>query len=416
VPAGAQDTEKAFEIERRMVEIVEKISPAYVRIGGGSGVVISPDGWMLTNNHVVAQHRKRKVWQVFMPVSEVFTADLHGLDTTGDIALLKIRGATNLPHVPLGDSDRLRPGQYVVALGNPFSFAYRTAEPTVTLGIVSAIHRNQGTYSDAIQTDAPLNPGNSGGPLIDLYGKLVGINGRVMVRFGGKNNTGAGLAIPTNQIRRFLPELKEGKGGKVIYHGELNGLRVEPSEKDDGPPRVVSVSQGSNSDKAGLRPGDIIRGVGDLPVWNPTRFWGLVHSYPSRAEVALRVLREGREISLRARLQRWFPRGGSILGGQRPPDRRTRGPGTLKVTFTETDPVIGGAEIEKVTPGSGAAKAGLRPGDIIVAIDGKSVPGKARVSLLLREKTTEDKVKLRIMRGLEEIEVEVELDLKAGGR
>jgi serine protease Do len=407
-PARAED--QALKIQERIISIVERISPAYVRIGGGSGVVITPDGWMLTNNHVVAQRKDKTDWAVFMPIKKTLKADLYGLDTTGDIALLKIRNVSNLMHIPLADSDRLVVGQYVIALGDPYSLAFRNAEPTVTLGIVSAIHRNQNTYSDAIQTDAPLNPGNSGGPLIDLEGRLVGINGRVLMRFGNKHNTGIGLAIPSNQIRLFLPALKAAKGGKVVYHGNLGGMRIKASLPHGGPPEVVSVSEGSNSAKAGLRVGDVIVEAGGLPVWNSNRFWGIVHAYPNEADISLVVRRDGRRVPLTATLIRWFPRNSGI--GMPKPAPKMGGPADFHVTFAETDPIIGGAEIKKIAPGSGAAKAGLRPGDIIISFAGKTVDGKIDIPPLLLGKMSGKPVKVIVMRGVDEIELIVALDAK----
>ncbi len=401
---------KAAEIEAKIVSIVERISPAYVRIGGGSGVVISPDGWMLTNHHVVAQIEKRRVWDVFMPIKKQFKADLYGQDKTGDIALLKIQGVDNLPYVEMADSDRLSIGQYVIALGDPYSFAFRDADPTVTMGIISTIHFNQGTYSDAIQTDAPLNPGNSGGPLIDLDGRLVGINGRVLVRFGNKYNTGIGLAIPVNQIKQFLPLLKAAEKGKEVLHGQLYGIKVRDSKDNAQVPEVVSVSKGSNSEAAGLMPGDLIIEAGGLPAWNSQRFWGIVHSYPNKAQIGLVVLRGGKKEKLTAELQEWRPSGGGFRFDR--PRPGIKGPAAMLVSFTEQDPVIGGAEIEKIDPGSGAARAGLRPGDIVTAFDGKPLAGRESLPPLLEGKRSGDKVKLKIMRGIDEIEVEVELDLK----
>ncbi len=407
----AENAGKAAEIEDKIVRIVERISPAYVRIGGGSGVVISPDGWMLTNHHVVAQFKGRKEWQVFMPLRKLFNADLYGLDVTGDIALLKIRNVTDLPCVEMADSDAMRVGQYVIALGDPFSFAFKDAEPTVTMGIVSALHFNQGTYSDAIQTDAPLNPGNSGGPLLDLDGKLVGINGRVLVRFGQKYNTGIGLAIPSNQIKLFLPDLKKAVKGAEVFHGQIYGIKIKDSAAHGGSPEVTAVSKGSNADAAGLRQGDVIVEAGGLPSWNSQRLWGIVHSYPCKGVLSLVVLRGGSREKLEVELQKWFPGGGG-MGFERPPVRGIKGPAAIKMTFSETDPVIGGAEIDKIDPGSGAARAGLKPGDIVLEFDGKPVKSGKDIEPMLEKRQSGDKVKVKIMRGIDEMEIELELDYK----
>jgi serine protease Do len=405
--SGEDAADRAKAIEKDLVALVSRISKAYVMIGGGSGVVITPDGWMLTNDHVIDQQRKKKKWPVMLPIHKPYVADLMGKDTTGDIALLKIRGAKNLPHVPLGDSDALRAGQLVVALGNPYSHAFRTAEPTVTFGIVSATHRNQVTYSDAIQTDAPVNPGNSGGPLINLKGELVGINGRVRVRFGQKFNTGVGLAIPANQIRRFLPLLKKGD----VYHGDLTGLRFPRSRSSRSPLTVERVSLDTVADRAGFEAGDRVLSVGGLPVWNLMRFQGAVRAYPEGAEVPVTVERDGREVEVTATLVRWYPRGAPRLTA----DRMKPG---LGAKLNPEAPVTGGAEIKEVLPNSAASKAGLRAGDIILRFDGKQVLGPGDLDTMIRgiyaqlpprgTRRNRD-VKVGFLRGLEEKEVTVSL-------
>jgi serine protease Do len=399
---------RARKIEKEMVDLVTRVSRAYVMIGGGSGVVITPDGWMLTNNHVIAVQRTKKVWSVMLPIRKPYTADLTGRDVTGDLALLKIRGVTNLPYIPLGDSDRLKPGDLVVALGNPFSHAFRTAEPTVTYGIVSAIHRNQGTYSDAIQTDAPINPGNSGGPLINLKGALVGINGRGLMRFFSRlerNNTGVALAIPTNQIKRFLPLLEKGD----VWHGEIKGLTFQKDERRENT-LVVDAITGEDAQKAGFKVGDRIVAVGGQPVWNFQRYQGAIHAHPEGARVPIRVLRDGAETELKAKLGRWVPE------RQRPPPEGELKPG-LGAKMKKKAPVTGGAEIEEVLPNSAASRGGLLAGDIIIAFDGKQVLGPGHLKELIKQVYQEIRngtrnilsVRLKYMRGLEEKEISVAL-------
>jgi serine protease Do len=296
------------------------------------------------------------------------------------------------------------PGQLVVALGNPYSHAFRTAEPTVTFGIVSAVHRNQWTYSDAIQTDAPLNPGNSGGPLINLKGELVGINGRVAVRFGNKYNTGVGMAIPTNQIRRFLPLLKKGD----VFHGELSGLRFKRSGLGSFSLEIQSVRDPSVASKAGFKAGDKILSVGGLPIWNHMRFQGAIHAFPEGAEVKVVVDRDGSEVPLRVELVRWTPGGGRLLA----PDAKKPG---LGAELNPEPPITGGAEIKKVLPNSAASQAGLQAGDIILAFEGKQVVGPSDLKRMLgqvydafgQRRRRNLKVRLKYMRGLEEKEVDM---------
>ncbi|MHC4598742.1 MAG: trypsin-like peptidase domain-containing protein [Planctomycetota bacterium] len=413
-PAAAEDrgaSALARAVERDLVDLVKRVSKTYVMIGGGSGVVFTPDGWVLTNDHVIAAQGVKKKWTVMLPVRKRYVADLVGRDTTGDIALLKIRGTKTLPFTPLGDSDALRPGRLVVALGNPYSHAFRTAEPTVTFGVVSAVHRNQFTYSDAIQTDAPLNPGNSGGPLINLKGELVGINGRVAVRFGNKYNTGVGMAIPSNQIHRFLPFLKKGD----VRHGEIRGLRFKNTGKGFYSLTIQRVSTNSKAEKAGLRPGDRIVKVDGLPVWNHLRYEGAIHAHPEGTKVPIVVERDGREITVEAELDRWVPFGGRRLGG----DKKKPG---LGATLNPDPPITGGAELRKVLPNSAASQAGLQAGDIILSFDGKQVMGPEDLKRMIRQvyearrqrQRRNLQVSLRFMRGLEEKSVNVTLGPEPG--
>ncbi len=217
----------ALLAQKARTELVARLAPTVCavmsleRAGGGSGVIISPKGWILTNYHVAT---KSKVMKIGLPDGNFYIADVIGVDPGGDIALLALRGkGTNpdgtWPHARLGNSDHLKLGGFVYAMGNPFLLA-TDFKPTVTIGIVSGIHRFQkGTgpngrmlmYPDCIQVDAPINPGNSGGPLFDENGLLVGINGRITIRDRGRVNTGAGFAVSIQQIKGFLPDLLAGK-------------------------------------------------------------------------------------------------------------------------------------------------------------------------------------------------------------
>ena len=213
--------------EKARTELISRLEPTVCAVmslsrpGGGSGVIISPKGWILTNYHVVTTN---KVMKIGLPDGKFYLADVIGVDPGGDIALCALRGkGTNpdgtWPHAILGDSDKLKLGGFVYAMGNPFLLA-TDFKPTVTAGIVSGIHRFQkGTgpngrmlmYPDCVQVDAAVNPGNSGGPLFDENGLLVGINGRITIRDRGRVNTGAGFAVSIQQIKGFLPDLLAGK-------------------------------------------------------------------------------------------------------------------------------------------------------------------------------------------------------------
>ncbi|MCX7806100.1 MAG: trypsin-like peptidase domain-containing protein [Planctomycetota bacterium] len=388
-PADASAVQNARDAQRALGALIEKLSRSFVFIGGGSGVLISPDGWFLTNHHVAGSSKR---WMVRVG-GRLYKAELAGTDPRGDVALLKIEGASGMPFVELGDSDAVRVGQQVIAIGNPFGLAGADGDPTVTIGIVSCLHRFNEGYSDAIQTDAAVNPGNSGGPLFTLDGKLVGINGQIATRFGQRSNTGIGLAIPSNQIARFLPLLKDARGG-IVFHGLVRGIRWKGDADDsmqDGA-EVAETAAGSVAEKIGLKKGDVITAVDGAKVQNPFRFNGIIGTYPAGAELTLTVKRGATVETLKAKLEKFDP---ADLGAT---IKRPVAPGLMP-------PV----EIEKVEKGLAADRAGLQPGDRLLAIDGKradSIP--ALMGLLAASQyLAGDKVKVRFRRGDEEKETEL---------
>jgi serine protease Do len=291
------------ERERALRDVCEKVKPAYVFFGNGSGVCVSPDGWALTNHHVSGE---RDGQIVRMAGGRMFTADVVGFDPHGDIALCKLRGAKDLPYCELGDSDRVAPGQPVIAVGNPFLVGNGSWEPTITHGIVSALHRymdNPG-YFDALQTDAQINPGNSGGPLISMDGKVIGINGRIDIkRFMNRVNTGIGYAIPSKQIQRYMKAFRAG--GKV-WEGYIHGITIG----ECGDPRyegtgeygdgvfVAGVTLESPAEKAGLDTGDIIYEIEGYPIGNLNRFHGVVGNWPQGETIRVTVRRKLEKMEL----------------------------------------------------------------------------------------------------------------------
>jgi S1-C subfamily serine protease len=223
-PADALAAARALERER--VELAARLAPAVCAVfrgpGGGSGVVITKDGLVLSNFHVTELENEMRIG---LNDARIHEAVVLGVDPSGDLSLLRLKEEREWAFAPLGDSDALRQGDYVYAMGNPFLLA-TDFSPTITFGVVSGINRYQGgsirgtlLYADCIQTDASINPGNSGGPLFDFRGEVVGINGRVSLRERGRVNIGVGYAISSNQIRRCLPELRSGQ---IVEHGTLN--------------------------------------------------------------------------------------------------------------------------------------------------------------------------------------------------
>jgi serine protease Do len=262
--------------------------PAGPRASLGSGFIASQDGYVVTNNHVVGTGGQIVVK---LDNGSEHAAKVVGTDPATDVALLKIE-ATGLAVLPFGDSDKLQVGEPVMAIGNPFGL-----DQTVTTGIVSAKERfiGAGRYDDFIQTDASVNPGNSGGPLISIHGAVVGINTAIFSQTGG--SIGIGFAIPINLAKTILPQLRER--GSVV-RGWL-GVAVLPVTSQTAQasglaePRgamVENVAPGSPAERAGLQKGDVIVAVNDQPVVAPPELTRRIASMPPGTRVQVTVVRE----------------------------------------------------------------------------------------------------------------------------
>ena len=265
--------------------------------GLGSGVIVSREGHILTNFHVVSGADEI---EVKLNDGRVYEAEIIGSDSLSDVAVLKIMGDVNdLPVSYLGNSDNLRPGDWVIAIGNPFSLT-----STVTTGIVSAMGRNVSggsTYQNFIQTDAAINPGNSGGALVNIEGELIGINTMIYTRSGGY--MGIGFAIPINMAQRIMEDL--------IYHGEVErgwiGVSiqdVDPATRealDFGDRRgvlIADVNKGQPAEKAGIKHGDIVMRINGSDVSTVNQLRNVVASIKPGKKVAVKVFRNGKEIEL----------------------------------------------------------------------------------------------------------------------
>lgn len=409
------DIKKVEDFEKALIEVVARASKAFVNFRIGSGVCVSPDGIVVTNNHV-ARHSKK--WTVFMPDEKTgrkFSAKILWRDPFGDIAVLKLdTGGKKVPYVELGDSDNIKVGQFVFALGTPFQTANADNRPTVTFGVISANHRFMGNYTDCIQTDCPVNPGNSGGPLLDMKGRLLGINGQIRVRFPYRVNTGIGLAVPINQIKRFMKAFRNVTDGRVVRHGTINGLELKNAPGSfrlaygarPAPAVVTKVSPGSTAANAGFQPGDTIIKIDNYFIKNNRCFWGRLWSYPEGWTVSITVRRKGKEVVLKVRLDGFGVRPRRPFPGPRPGPLPKPPSAYLGVVLMMEKGKVTVARIKK---GSPAEKEGLKEGDHILKFDGKRIESVTHFMRLLSRKKPGDTVELEIERKGEKFKVKVKL-------
>jgi S1-C subfamily serine protease len=331
--AGNNPDDAVLAAERQRIETIERISKPTVAIfdangqGGGSGVLISPDGYALTNFHVAGP--TGPALKVGLADGRLVDAVLVGIDPGGDVALIKLLGHEDFPIAELGDSDNVQVGDWAYVVGNPFLLA-DDFRPTVTYGIISGVHRYQypsGTlleYADCLQTDAAINPGNSGGPLFDSGGRLIGINGRGSFEKRGRVNVGVGYAISINQIKRFVGLLKSGR---IVDHASL-GATV--STDADGRVVVDDILDSSDAYRRGLRYGDELLKFGNRDIRSPNAFKNALGTYPAGWRVPITYRRDGKEYEIRVRPAGMHRQGEleSLLDVEQPsplPDRPRRG-------------------------------------------------------------------------------------------
>ena len=378
--------------------------------GVGSGVIVTPDGYILTNHHVVDGAEQIKV---DLSDRRTLDAKIVGSDPPSDLAVLKI-DATNLPVLTLGDSDRARVGDVVLAIGNPLGL-----DQTVTAGIVSAKGRatgvGDGNFEDFIQTDAPINQGNSGGALINTAGELVGINSQILTPSGG--SIGIGFAVPSNMARGVMEQLiKSGKVRRgqlgVVVQTVTSDIAQSLDMKDVRGVIVGSVQPSSAGERAGLKQGDVIVALNGQPVNDSNSLRNRVASAGPSADVTLTIVRDGREQQVKA-----------TLGEFRPPTERGDGAagdgagdggaptGKLGLTLEPLTPQIAqqldlpaskqGVVISDLDPSGPAAAAGLQRGDVIEQVNRQPVRSAADVSSALARSGTRPALLLvtRVARG-----------------
>ncbi len=345
--------------------------------GIGSGVIISPDGYIVTNDHVVDGATQIRVT---LNDRRVFPAKVVGVDKLNDVAVIKI-DAQNLPTAPWGDSAKLRPGETVLAFGNPFgNFPF-----TVTRGIVSGLDRPN-PYSDDprkpgafIQTDAAINPGNSGGPLVNAYGQVIGID--TFIISGSGSFAGAGFAIPSQIVQTSVNEII--KNGKV-QHGYLgigiNSVTPENSSffnLPDASGAIVSeVTPDSPASNAGLKSGDVLREMNGKKIDNASSFQVAVSEMAPGTQINLDILRDGKPDTIHATVGQYHSGNNSqeASNGASGNEHAQLGISVANLTADVRQQYnvpgnVNGAVIESVRPGSPADDAGLTPGDVILSID-----------------------------------------------
>jgi serine protease Do len=372
----------------------------YLERGQGSGFIISRDGYILTNNHVVGNVDKMTV--ELKDGRKFNHAKVIGTDPASEVALIKI-DSNDLPVLPLGDSDKMEIGDWVIAIGNPFGLM-----ETVTVGVVSAVGRSNvhiAAYEDFIQTDAAINPGNSGGPLINLDGQAIGINTAIVSESGGY--MGIGFAIPINMARAIEEQLR--KHGKVIrgYLG-LYGQDVTPDMAkllklpQAGGVAVAQIEPNSPAAQAGVRRGDVIVAMNGNKIESYDAFRNQIASMAPGTKAQLNVLRDGKTIELTATLQE---RPTEMAKAQEPAQEEPQQTLGIRVQNLTSDLAqqFGyqpgeGVIVSQVVPGGPADDAGIQAGDLILSVNRESVKSASQFAKAVSAAKKGGKVLLLVRR------------------
>jgi serine protease Do len=394
--------EEMFDFFRRFVPPEgERFMPP--RHGQGSGFFISADGYILTNAHVVDDvdevvvklHDKRE-----------FRAKVMGADSRTDVALIKIE-ASNLPKVAIGDPNRLKVGEWVLAVGAPFGF-----ENSVTAGIVSAVGRSlpQENYVPFIQTDVAVNPGNSGGPLFNMKGEVVGVNSQIISRSGGY--MGLSFAIPIDVAMDVAEQLKRhgkvsrGRLGVVIQEVTADLAQAFGLKKPEGA-LVAEVEPGSPADKAGVLPSDVIVRYGHRDIVSSIELPRMVGSTPPGTKTTLTVWRKGAQRELNVVVGEMPDEPVARAEDGEPANKAGLVVSTLSVEQKRELRLDSGVKVDDAV--GAAARAGIRPGDVIVSVNNQPVNSAAELSRQLND-TSRSAVALLIKRGDGSLYVPLRLD------
>jgi serine protease Do len=377
----------------------------------GSGFIVDANGTIVTNNHVV---KNAKTVSVTLDDGTTLPAKVVGTDQRTDIAVLKVEARSPLPYIQLGNSENVKPGQWVIAMGNPFGLG-----GSVTAGIVSASGRDigEGPYDQFIQVDAPINQGNSGGPLFTQDGKVIGMNTAILSPSGG--SVGIGFAIPSTTIKTVVAQLE--KSGTVTrgYIG-VEAQQVTPTMAkamalgQGAGALIANVQSDTPASKADLQPGDVITAVNGQTVKNPRDLAVDIAAVQPGDEAKLQVMHDGQSKTVAIKVGQ-LP-GEQIASSENPHHSGER----LGVALAPLSPDMrnqldvpdgtNGAVIREVQPGSPADQAGLQAGDVIVGVGGKSVGSPSEAVSAIRNAAKDHAVALRIMRNGEPVFVGVNLD------
>jgi len=367
------------------------------RYGYGSGVIIDPTGYILTSSHVVESATKI---EVKLSDNQEFVANVVGKDKETDLALIKVQTRNPLPTAPLGDSDRLRPGQWVMAIGNPFVYDH-----TVTVGVISALNRKLGTtvFDNFIQTDAAINFGNSGGPLLNIKGEVIGINTLI-----SSQGTGIGFSIPINMAKEIIPQLKEKGRVSRGYLGLVPQEITPELQKSLGLASsegviVSSIQKGAPADTAGFQRYDVIEEIDGNKVESEEGFRKWIAQTEPGKQVKVKVLRDNKEIELLASVaERPETAVPPQLQDQDVQDTVGIKVGELTAEMRRQlnlEESTSGIIVLGVKPGEDADEAGLQRGDVILEVNKKPVEDAAHFERLITDSKRGDVLLLYILRG-----------------
>jgi serine protease Do len=391
----------------------------------GTGFIIDRAGFILTNNHVVEGATKIAVSLYGEDEDQEYEAKVVGRDPLTDSALIELteKPSHTLPEIKFGDSSQMQPGDWVMAIGNPFGYAH-----TVSVGVISGLDRPfqvaNRRQAQVIQTDAAINPGNSGGPLLNIRGEVIGMNTAIITDGQRQGNIGIGFAIPSNTVRDLLPQLRGGK----ITRGRI-GVEIAPIPREavdefglksrDGA-LVSRVSPGGAADKAGIEPGDVILAYNGRPVKNSNELVSAVTATRPGTSVPVRVMRDGREQTINVTVDELD------LEAEATPNQQSRGRGGrgaepeqtagFGLTLNNITPDIArqlrldntrGAVVVDVDPNSPAARSGINEGDVILRVSRTPVANAAEAQRELASVPSGGTVGLRILRDGQETFVTV---------